>query len=70
MTFTYVKVRHKTSGTDGFLAIPCGNFCMNDVDSLRYFTYKKVLYIWCHHLTRFLPVESLDCEVRENHQTL
>lgn len=61
MTYTYVRVKHRSM--NDYVAIPSGNFNMVEIDNLRYFSYKKLIYIWYHHLTRFLPMEAVDCEI-------
>uniref|UniRef100_A0A0N5AX84 Cation-transporting ATPase n=1 Tax=Syphacia muris TaxID=451379 RepID=A0A0N5AX84_9BILA len=63
MNFDFIRIKCLNRSEDAYLSIPSGNLYMKDVDNLRCFSYKKVTYLWYHHLSQFLPVGAADSEI-------
>lgn len=45
------------------MSLPVSGFRMVDVSTLRYFTFKKLIYLWYPDENRFTSIHSLDVDV-------
>ncbi|VDM39206.1 unnamed protein product [Toxocara canis] len=63
MNMAFRPVRFMVSKPDCQVALPSGAFHMSDIVKLRYFTHKKLMYVWHPTEMKFVGVESMDSEI-------
>lgn len=63
MNVTSRPIHVLRSGDGDYIAVPIGGFRITNVHMLRYFTYKKLKYIWYAEEMRFIEISSFDDEV-------
>ncbi|VDK47422.1 unnamed protein product [Anisakis simplex] len=63
LNVTFRPIHTLVSQPDSQVALPSNAFHMSDVDKLRYFTYKKLSFIWHPTEMKFMSIESIDSDM-------
>ncbi|VDN06630.1 unnamed protein product [Thelazia callipaeda] len=64
MNITFRPVRCINNANNMAIGFPKTGFRMVNVKTLRYFTFKKLIHLWHPQENQFIPIDSVDTDVR------